>query len=128
MKQRCSNPKNKQYADYGGRGIGYHPLWESFAVFQGEMQQGYKKGLTIERIDNSKGYSKENCRWATRKEQNNNKRSNIVLTYNGKTLPLALWAEELGVPFNRLRSRHYRGLSTDQILSPEKFHRFGTQI
>lgn len=127
MKQRCTNSNNKQYADYGGRGISYPKTWEVFANFKADMEEGYKKGLTIERIDNSQGYSKENCRWATRKDQNNNKRSNIVLTYEGKTLPLAVWAEVLGMKFDVIRSRWYRGWTVDKILSTNKFHRFGTQ-
>ncbi|SRR3990167_3855569 len=127
LKQRCNNKNKKQYADYGGRGIKYPMKWNNFKGFKEDMQNGYKKGLTIERIDNSKSYSKENCRWATRKEQNNNKRSNIVITFKGKTLPLALWADEIGMNFNVMRSRWYRGWTINKILSKTKFHRFGTQ-
>lgn len=127
MKQRCNNVLNSQYADYGGRGISYPAKWESFEGFKEEMGLGYKSGLTIERVDNNKGYSKENCRWATRKEQNNNKRSNIVLSLDGETHALAIWAEKLGMGFSRLRARWYRGWPTERILSTTKFHRFGTQ-
>lgn len=116
MKQRCNNPNSKSFHDYGARGITYPEKWESFAGFKEDMQIGYGNGLMIDRIDNSKSYSKDNCRWVDRKTQNNNKRSNIVLTYKNKTLPLALWAEELNVSFNTLRSRWYRGMSTEQIL------------
>lgn len=127
MKQRCTNPKNANYSNYGGRGITFSDKWSSFRGFKEDMQEGYMNGLTIERIDNLAGYSKQNCRWATRKEQNNNKRSNIVLSFEGKTLPLAVWAEELGMSFDVLRARWYRGFPTEKILSTTKFHRFGTQ-
>lgn len=116
MKQRCGNPNNGQYADYGGRGITYPEKWGTFAGFKEDMQEGYKAGLTIERIDNSKGYSKENCRWATRREQGNNKRSNIVLTHDGKTMTISNWAAHLGIGFGTIRTRFYRGMSTEEIL------------
>ena len=118
MKQRCGNSNNLSYKNYGGRGISYPENWESFTGFQEDMGDTYKKGLTLEREDNNQNYSASNCRWATRKEQNNNKRSNIVLTLNGETRPLALWAEKLGIDFGTLRSRYYRGMSVERILEP----------
>lgn len=125
MKQRCNNPHNSQYTDYGGRGITYPPKWETFAGFKEDMENGYSDGLTIDRINNNESYSKENCQWATWKQQNNNKRSNIVLTYKNETLPLSLWASKLGLQFNVIRSRYYRGWPVDKILATTRFHRFG---
>lgn len=116
MKQRCLNANNHAYKNYGGRGITFQESWSSFKSFREDMGNGYKKGLTIERIDNSQGYSKMNCRWATRKEQANNKRSNIILSYKGKKLPLALWANEIGVDFGTIRSRFYRGMKIEEVL------------
>lgn len=73
MKTRCSNPKHKSYKDYGGRGIGVCSYWQEFENFYKDM--GDKPpGLTLERINNDHGYYRENCRWATRAEQNRNKR------------------------------------------------------
>jgi len=117
MKQRCDNPKNTQYKDYGGRGITYDPKWDNFADFYNDMFTNYQKGLTIDRIDNSKGYFKENCRWATRKVQNRNKRCCHILEFNGKAMTLPEWAEFIGIPFGTLRSRFYRRGNVDKILN-----------
>lgn len=76
MKNRCSNPNVPRYKDWGGRGITYDPRWESFSSFWEDMKEGYMEGLSIDRIDNDKSYYKENCRWATRTDQQNNKRNN----------------------------------------------------
>lgn len=116
MKQRCGNPNNLSYKNSGGRGISYPESWDSFENFKKDMGSSYKKGLTLDRIDNNKNYSSSNCRWSTRKEQGNNKRSNIVLTFKGETRPLALWAEKLGIDFNTIRSRFYRGMNVKDVL------------
>ncbi len=116
MKQRCNNPNNDAHKNYGGRGITYCQKWEIFNGFKEDMGGTYKKGLFIERIDNNKSYFKENCKWTTRKENNNNKRSNIVIEYQGQKMTLSQWCDLTGMYFETIRSRYYRGMNWNEIL------------
>lgn len=117
MKQRISNPNHTSYHNYGGRGIKYNCNWESFAGFEKDMGDTYKKGFTLERVDNNGDYCKENCRWATRKEQCNNTRKNILIDYNGVQLTSAQWAEKLGLKEGTFKSRRLRGWTLDRIMN-----------
>lgn len=117
MKARCDNPKNHAYANYGGRGITYDPRWSDFVVFYEEMGNP-PFGGTLEREDNEGGYCKLNCRWATRKEQCNNKRSNRMMTAFGKTQSVAAWATQYGMKERTLHNRLFRtGLSLEEAVS-----------
>lgn len=105
IKDRCTNPKNPQYKDYGGRGITMCPGWlEDFGKFSSYMGPR-PDGMTVDRIDNNGPYAPENCRWATRLEQQQNMRTNHNLTFNGKTLSIAGWAREIGMSPNTLYAR-----------------------
>lgn len=95
MHARCINPAHIAYKNYGARGITVCKRWSSFDNFRADVSPR-PDGLTLERIDNSKGYSPSNCRWASRKEQNTNKRTNRMLTVWGETQMLAEWARRLG--------------------------------
>src|SRR3990167_4646280 len=92
MKLRCYAPKNASYAQYGGRGIKVCDAWMNYNNFEKDMFFSYKKGLSLDRIDNNKDYSLENCRWATAKEQGNNRRNNHLFEYKGIEDTLTNWA------------------------------------
>jgi hypothetical protein len=116
MKQRCTNPNHKNWADYGGRGITLCGPWNTFGGFYADMWEGYALGLTIERTDNDKGYTKENCRWATRAEQTRNNRRNVWVTFRGKTQVLQDWAKELGVSRQAFYYWVKKGMTYDQAV------------
>jgi hypothetical protein len=117
MKQRCYNPNILGYKNYGGRGIKVCDKWFDFNKFKEDMEKTYKKGLTLERIDNDGNYCKENCKWATRNEQANNKRNNKII----KNKTFSQWAEIIRINRGTLRSRYYRGMSIKEILQKGLF-------
>ncbi len=109
MRQRCNNPNNKSYINYGARNIRVCEEWDSYKVFRKwALDSGYKEGLTIDRIDVNGNYSPSNCRWADRKEQAQNKTVTDWITINGKTKSLATWCREYNVPYNTVHSRIFR--------------------
>lgn len=125
MKGRCSNQKGASYRNYGARGIKVCKEWHSYANFYWDMIKSFnehvkKHGLlntTIDRIDNNKGYSKENCRWATMRQQQNNRRNNIILEYKGKKYSLTELSRKLGVPWGSLNTRLLMGWSPEKTLT-----------
>ena len=118
MKDRCLNSNDKSYDDYGGRGIKIYGKWLEFKNFyKWAIKSGYGVGLTIERIDVNGNYCPENCTWATRKEQNNNKRDNVILEHKGKKKTLAEWADEIGMNYNTLYNRIYTGWPVEKALT-----------
>jgi hypothetical protein len=119
MKHRCLSPNDPRYKDYGGRGITICDAWrDSFAAFVSDMDGSYLDGCTLDRVDNSKGYCKENCKWSTSSEQQNNRRTNCRLTMGSETHTLAEWARKLGVPASRISTRLRRGWAVERALSP----------
>lgn len=110
MKKRCYNKKTDGYSLYGGRGIRVCDRWRnSFINFWDDMKDGHKDNLSLDRIDTNGNYCKENCRWATLKEQARNKRKTKMITYNGMSKPLAEWSEILGINYFTIQSRLARG-------------------
>jgi hypothetical protein len=95
MRGRCERPTFKAYRNYGGRGIKVCREWHTFRNFYDwAMANGYRQGLTIERIDNDGNYEPDNCRWATRKEQIKNRRNTKFLTAFGETKPMTEWVDD----------------------------------
>jgi hypothetical protein len=118
MKERCNNPHNNRYCVYGGRGIKVCNEWNSVKPFyEWSIQNGYKKGLTIDRKDCNKGYSPDNCRWVTLKFQQSNKRNNHNIFYNGITLTLSQWSTWFGINRKTLSDRIKHGWSIAKALS-----------
>ena len=104
MKERCDNPNNSHYAIYGGRGVRYRPEWGSFEHFYADMGDR-PRGTTLDRKDPNGEYSKDNCLWATAKEQSRNTTRSVFITWGGKTLCLKDWAKELGILHGALQYR-----------------------
>jgi hypothetical protein len=104
MIQRCTNPNNKDYHDYGERKITVCRQWLKFENFLADMGE-VPDSLQIDRINNNKGYYKENCRWTTSKINNRNRRSNHLISYNNKTQCVMEWSEEIGIPEYVIRQR-----------------------
>lgn len=123
MRQRCNNPKNTHYARYGGRGINYDPSWENFENFLRDMGEKPEPTMELDRINNDGNYCKENCRWATRKEQTRNRggeRATRLYTFDGKTMCIADWAKEIGITPQALQKRLNKGWPLEAALSPER--------
>ena len=119
MKQRCDNTNSHKYYIYGARGITVCDEWKNdFMIFYNwSMNNGYKDNLSIDRIDNEKGYNPENCRWVNNKTQANNRRNNILITYDGVTNNLKQWSEVLNIPYSTLRNRYvkYKTIFKEEI-------------
>ena len=119
MRQRCGNPHDKAYKNYGGRGIRVCNEWSNYQVFrEWALNNGYKHGLWLDRIDNNSDYSPNNCRWATTKEQARNKRISVMLTIGGTTKNIADWADCSGVGVATIRRRIELGWDNERLLDP----------
>lgn len=116
MLQRCINPKNKSWENYGGRGITVCERWKTFDNFYADMGDP-PLGATIERIDNNGSYEPGNCRWDTRTAQNRNQRQTVWLEYDGQVKPLTSWADDLGMPASAIRDRLKRGWSVERAVT-----------
>lgn len=120
MIERCTNQNSDCYQNYGGRGINVCPAWrDSFATFLHDMGPRPSPKHSIERVDNSKGYAPDNCRWATAIEQANNKRNNTLVTFDGLTLTAAqAWRLHAhpSVSFKTFKSRLKNGWNDQKAL------------
>lgn len=117
MKTRCENPNDYHYEFYGGRGIKVCAEWEKFELFYDwALANGYTESLTLERIDNNGNYEPSNCRWATVKEQCNNRRTSRIITHNNISHTLSEWAEIADMQPTTLAYRINNGWSMDKAL------------
>jgi hypothetical protein len=116
MCQRCFNPNEDHFANYGGRGITVCERWRRYPNFLADMGEAPPK-MTLERIDNNGNYEPGNCRWATKAEQARNRRTNVYLTHNGKTMCATDWAIALGVAKQIITNRKKAGWSDERCLT-----------
>lgn len=116
MVERCRNPNDQSYKGYGGRGITVCDRWKSFQNFLDDMGEK-PPGLSLDRIDNNGDYSPENCRWATALTQASNRRTNVVLSYNGISQSIAAWARDTGLTKSCILHRLKSGWTIEQTLT-----------
>ena len=116
MRRRCNDPKHSKYKYYGGKGITVCERWSDFGNFHADMGER-PRGMTIGRVDNSKGYSPDNCKWVTWTEQQNNRSSNHTITYGGVTLSVADWSRKVGLSQSTLLARIHKGWSVERSLT-----------
>lgn len=118
LRNRCNNPRSKDYPRYGGREITVDPRWDDFTAFLADMGPRPTPRATIERIDNAKGYGPGNCVWLGRAAQNRNRRSCICIEYQGKRMTLKEAAAIAGVPYATAYWRHRRRWPLTKVLEP----------
>ena len=122
MKDRCYNQNMPEYHNYGGRGVTICDEWlnDPSAFFKWSLENGYSDDLTIDRKDNDKDYSPENCRWSTFVEQQNNRSNNTLLTKDGETHTIAEWSIILNISASTISTRLSKGYSDEEALRIEK--------
>lgn len=117
MKCRCSDQRNKDYPRYGGRGITVCQEWREYIPFRDwALANGYAEDLSLDRINVNGNYCPENCRWATPKEQGNNRRNNRMATYMGETKTFSEWADQFGIDICIFHAAMRRGRTMDEIV------------
>lgn len=117
MLTRCFNKKHPSSKNHGRRGITVCKRWMKFENFLSDMGSRPSTNHCLDRINNNGNYNKYNCRWATWKEQQNNRRSNVLITFNGKTQTITQWGDELKIGRGIIWKRLQRGWSVEDSLS-----------
>ena len=127
MKSRCSNDNNQAYSHYGGRGITVCTEWtgkNGFVNFYNwAMKNGYSDDLSIDRINVNGNYEPDNCRWANKEVQQNNKTNNVIISYNGESMNLSQWARKINIPVHVLICRKYLGWDDKKVLETP-YHKY----
>ena len=116
IKKRCYNPNCKSYKSYGQRGITMCEEWKNdfMSFYNWAVHNGYSPELSIDRIDNNKGYSPENCRFTTAKVQGRNKSNNCIITYKGMSKPLSEWCDIFSLTYNTVQCRLQHGWTIEE--------------
>ena len=118
MRNRCNSKKGKDYRNYASKGITVCDEWKDFnTFFEWAINNGYHPSKSIDRIDGNKGYSPDNCRWATAKMQANNIKTNVIITYNGESHTIPKWSQITNIPSYVIRNRRNYGWNVERILT-----------
>lgn len=122
MINRCENPNNARYKNYGARGIGVCEEWRKHyeKYYEWAINNGWSKGLSIERVDVNKGYSPENCKWIPKREQSYNKSNIVLIEHDGRKLTAQQWSRELNIPAYRIKKGLNAGNTIQQVIEQGK--------
>jgi len=124
MKDRCFNPNNPRYSDWGGRGISMCDRWLNSKHFLADMGSRPTAKHSLDRIDNNADYSPKNCKWSTKAEQDNNKRNNHLITIDDVTLTIAQWAKKMNISEQLIYGRLKLGWSEYRaVMTPVRYKR-----
>ena len=125
MKQRCSNPNHEKYGYYGARGISVCEEWKNDfqSFYDWSIANGYTDELTIDRIDSAKGYSPDNCRWVTQKEQTRNRSITVRIEHDGEIKTLKEWCEQYNFDYKLAHARYKKGWSFEELFKPKWYPR-----
>lgn len=117
MKERCYVPSQSSYKNYGGRGIKVCDEWkDNFKEFYNWAINGWKKGLTLDRINNDDDYKPDNCRWVDRVEQANNRHTNYLIKYKGEIKTMAQWSKILKIDYSFIQIRMYKNKTMEEVV------------
>jgi len=116
IRYRCDNPNYQHYNLYGERGIKVCKRWYKFENFAKDIGEPPTSSHSLDRIDNDKGYTPLNCRWATKIEQSNNRRDNIIIEYKGIKRTLPEWGRELNIPYACMHGRYRLGWNAEKMI------------
>lgn len=127
MRERCNRPSHRAYQWYGARGIEVCEGWaDSYSIFRRwALANGYRADKSIDRINNDLGYSPENCRWSTVKQQARNKRlatSHLVVEFGGEKMPLFEASKRCRIGYTTLVKRYHAGLRGDRLFAKPRMH------
>lgn len=130
MVARCNYPSCHKYPSYGGRGVKVCDEWRHFRTFEKwALENGYQEGLSIDRIDNNKGYSPNNCRWVDRYVQQNNMRSNHFVECNGERHTISEWSRIVSIHRSTIDNRLRKGWNIEQALfTPAKVYKKNKEV
>lgn len=128
IKERCLKPNCKAWKWYGGKGITLCDRWLKFENFYADMGPRPSEKHSVDRVDNTRGYSPDNCRWATDIQQANNRTNNVLITREGVTQTMKQWAQQLGIPYAVVKARRLSGVPDSELFAPSPRREYNRRI